>query len=129
MFLLCGVYFTLGNAEFKKNGIKTKAEIVSIEKTYYSKDSEKTDVYVKYSVDDTIYTSRLDYYSDGLREGDIITILYLPDNPHKLTYPKFNAVPQTLFFAGAAICVVFSFVCLMKITINKFNGNKPKEKE
>ncbi len=123
---MVGIYLNSRTSEFKKNGIATQAEIVRIEKHYDSKDREEIDVYVKYTVGNTTYTSKLDYYSDGLHEGDIIKILYLPDNPNKITYSKFNTVPQILFFAGAAICIVFSFVCLFTIVINKFNSNKLK---
>lgn len=80
----------------------------------------------KRTVENTTYTRELDYYSDGLREGDMITILYLPNNPSKITYSKFNTIPQTLFFVGGSICIIFSIACLVAIVINKFNCNKLK---
>ena len=78
IFLLFGIYFNLNNAEFKRNGITTTAEIVAIEKYYDLDDEEEIDVYVQYTVGNTIYKTKLDYYSDFLSEGDIITIIYCP---------------------------------------------------
>ena len=103
IFLLAGFYLTSRTSEFKKNGIETQAEIVLIEKDYDTDGEEKITVYVKYTVENTTYTRKLDYYSFTLHEGDIITILYLPDTPGKITYPKFNTVPQTLFFVGPSL--------------------------
>ena len=74
IFLLVGIYLTSRTSEFKKNGKTTQAEIVLIEKNYDSKGREEISVYVKYTVQNTTYTRELDYYSDGLREGDMITI-------------------------------------------------------
>ena len=54
----------------------TQAEIVRIEKDYDTDGEEKITVYVKYTVENTTYTRKLDYYSFTLHEGDIITILY-----------------------------------------------------
>ena len=112
IFLLVGIYFNLNNAEFKRNGITTTAEIVAIEKYYDLDDEEEIDVYVQYTVGNTIYKTKLDYYSDFLSEGDIITIIYLPENPHKITYAKFNMVPQILLFTVAGICFVVGFISL-----------------
>ena len=78
IFLLFGIYFNLNDAEFKRNGITTTAEIVAIEKYYDLDDEEEIDVYVQYTVGNTIYKTKLDYYSDFLSEGDIITIIYCP---------------------------------------------------
>lgn len=98
IFLLVGVYLYLQTADFQKNGITTQAEIVLLEKNQDEKDKEEITVYVKYIVENTEYTGRLDYYSDLLREGDMVTILYLPDNPQKITYSKFNMLPQIFVF-------------------------------
>lgn len=126
IFLLVGIYLTSRTSEFKKNGKTTQAEIVLIEKNYDSKGREEISVYVKYTVQNTTYTRELDYYSNGLREGDMITISYLPNNPSKITYSKFNTIPQTLFFVGGSICIICSIACLVAIVINKFNCNKSK---
>lgn len=63
IFLLVGIYFNLNNTEFKRNGITTTAEIVAIEKYYDLDDEEEIDVYVQYTVGNTIYKTKLDYYS------------------------------------------------------------------
>lgn len=129
IFLLVSIYLTSRTSEFKKEGVTTQAEIVLIENSYDSKGSEEIIVYVRYTVENTTYTRELDYYSDGLREGDMITILYLPDNPSKITYSKFNTVPQTLFFVAGIICIISGLACLVAIVINKFNCNKLNGKE
>lgn len=123
IFLLVGVYLYLQTADFQKNGITTQAEIVLLEKNQDEKDKEEITVYVKYIVENTEYTGRLDYYSDLLSEGDMVTILYLPDNPQKITYSKFNTLPQILFFVGAAVCIGFSIVCFIAIYRNKKKEN------
>ena len=56
----------------------------------------------------------------------MITISYLPNNPSKITYSKFNTIPQILFFVGGSICIICSIACLVAIVINKFNCNKSK---
>lgn len=129
IFLLFGIYFNLNNAEFKRNGITTTAEIVAIEKYYDLDDEEEIDVYVQYTVGNTIYKTKLDYYSDFLSEGDIITIIYLPENPHKITYAKFNMVPQILLFTAAGICFIAGFVSLFwgffsRLKRYRLKGNK-----
>ena len=126
IFLLVGIYLTSRTSEFKENGITTQAEIILIENSYDSKGREEITVYVRYTVENTTYTRKLDYYSDGLREGDMITILYLPNNPSKITYSKFNTIPQTLFYTGGSVCIIFSVAFLVAIVINKFNCNKLK---
>ena len=127
IFLSAGFYLTSRTSEFKKNGIETQAEIVLIEKDYDTDGEEKITVYVKYTVENTTYTRKLDYYSFTLHEGDIITILYLPDAPGKITYPKFNTVPQTLFFVGGGICIAAGLAYLVAIVINKTKRDKLKE--
>lgn len=123
IFLLVGIYLTSRTSEFKENGITTQAEIILIENSYDSKGREEITVYVRYTVENTTYTRELDYYSDGLREGDMITILYLPNNPSKITYSKFNTIPQTLFYTGGGVCIISSVAFLVAIVINKFNFN------
>ena len=126
IFLSAGIYLNSRTSEFKKNGIETQAEIVLIEKDYDTDGEEKITVYVKYTVENTTYTIKLDYYSFTLHEGDIITILYLPDAPGKITYPKFNTVPQTLFFVGGGICIAAGLAYLVAIVINKTKRDKLK---
>lgn len=126
IFLLVGIYLTSRTSDFKENGITTQAEIILIENSYDSKGREEITVYVRYAVENTTYTRELDYYSDGLREGDMITILYLPNNPGKITYSKFNTIPQTLFYTGGGVCIISSVAFLVAIVINKFNCNKLK---
>lgn len=119
VFLCIGIYFTSKTNKFKEYGVQTQAEIVLIESNYNADDEEDFVVYVKYTVNNTTYTSNLDYYSNRLRECDIITILYLPDNPLQITYPKFNTVPQILFFGSATICIVVGLFNLISTFVKK----------
>lgn len=123
IFLSVGVYLSLRTVDFQKNGITTQAEIVLIEKNQDEKGKEEITVYVKYIVENTEYIGCLDYYSDLLSEGNMVTILYLPDNPQKIIYSKFNTLPQILFFVGAAVCIGFSIVCFVAICRNKKKEN------
>lgn len=110
VFILVGVYFSLQSIEFSKSGAPVKAEIVSIEREYNSDKKEKIKVFVEYVVDSKKYQSTLDFYSSALKKGDIITVLYLKDNPSKIHYAQFDFVPKLLFYAGGITCFTFFII-------------------
>lgn len=113
IFLCAGIFLSAKATKFERNGIKTQAEVVRIEREYDANYKEEISVYVKYTVGNTTYTRELDYYASGLYEGDIVTILYLPDDPASITYAKTQFLPPVLFYVGAGICLGFGvFVAL-----------------
>lgn len=78
--IVAGVYFTF----FQSKGFeKTTAEIVSIVELPKDFSDEETqyDVTVKYAVNGTEYTEKLDFYSPSYKVGKTINILYDPSNP------------------------------------------------
>ena len=124
VFLAVGFYFCSVGGEFRRNGVKTQAEIVRIDKKYEDGE-EKASVFVKYTVKNTEYESLLNYYSDFLREGDTVPILYLRNNPKKITYTKNRAVLPIAFFTGAGICFAFSAIAVIGIVRNnKIDGKR-----
>ena len=88
VFLVVGIFMMAKKTEFKRNGVKTQAEIVRIEKDYNNDGEENVKVYVKYAVGEREYTEELDYYSIALKEGDIVSVYYLPSSPSKISYAK-----------------------------------------
>lgn len=114
---------------FEREGIKTQAEIVRIEREYDANYKEEISVYVKYTVDNTTYTRELNYYASNFHEGDSITILYLPNNPASISYAKAQAVSPILFYVGAGICFAFAiFISITSITDNKLTRLKESGK-
>lgn len=119
IFLSAVFYLTSRTSEFKKNGIETQAEIVLIAKDYDTDGEEKITVYAKYTVENTTYTRKLDYYSFTLHEGDIITILYLPEDPSEITYPN-SIQSRKLYFLSAGVYVLRRVwrILLQSLSIN-----------
>lgn len=101
-----GVIIGVNSANFEKNGIKTRAEIVDIKYDRNNEDT-RTDVYVKYAVDGKEYTSLLGSYSSSWKIGDKFIILYDAENPERITYPKGNLTAQILCFSIGVAVVVF----------------------
>lgn len=99
LFFVVGIFASKQSAEFKRDGIETQAEIVRIE---YGDDET---VYVQYTVGDNEYINELDFYSFTMKEGDIVNILYLPNNPNRITNLSTLKVPQTIFWVMGGIVV------------------------
>lgn len=113
IFLLAGIFLSAKATQFEREGIRIQAEVVRIEWEYDANYKEEISVYVKYTVGNTTYTRKLDYYDSGMREGDIVTILYLANSPTSITYAKTRFLPPVLFYAGGGICLaVGAFVAV-----------------
>ena len=117
---------SLRATKFQRDGIKTQAEIVRIEKDYDVNHKEEISVYVQYTVGDTTYTEKLDYYASNLSVGEIVPIYYLPDNPTSISYAKAQFLPSVLFYAGAGICLGFAGFIIVS---NIVGGRDKKLKE
>lgn len=103
-----GVIIGVSAAKFEKNGVRTQCEIVDIRHDRGNDDNTHTDVYVKYTVDGKEYISKLGSYSSSWRIGDEFIILYDPENPARITYPKGNRNAQILCFSFGGAIVVFA---------------------
>ena len=124
-FLVGGIIFHKQTVEFKNNGVKITAEIVSIQK------EPDTDVLVKYTVGNTTYTNDINTYSSFMYVGQEIEIYYLPNNPNKIAYLKsLKVVPIVCFGISGLVLGITLIVYLVKIIKNfkliyyKKNGNE-----
>ncbi|MBQ8290976.1 MAG: DUF3592 domain-containing protein [Clostridia bacterium] len=116
IFLFAGIYLSAKSTKFERNGIKVQATVVRIDKEYDANGKEDISVFVQYTVGNTTYTSKLDYYASHLHEGSIVPILYLPDSPASITYAKGRFFAPVLFYAGAAVCLSFAvFVAVSSV--------------
>ena len=126
VFLFAGIFLSLRTTKFQRDGIKTQAEIVCIEKDYGNDHKEEISVYVQYTVGSTTYTEKLDYYASNLFVGKIVPIYYLPDNPSSISYAKAQFLPSVLFYVGAGICLGFAVFIIVS---NIVGGQAKKLKE
>ena len=101
-----GIVIAINSANFEKNGIKTRAEIVDIKYDRNNEDT-RTDVYVKYTANGKEYVSLLGSYSSSWKIGDKFIILYDAENPERITYPKGNLMAQIMCFSIGGVVVVF----------------------
>lgn len=86
MFLLVWGLFFARDSFLRREGVKTEAEIVRVERRRDTDDEYHYTVYVEYTVGDTVYTSALGYYSSGMQEGDIVPVFYNPASPREISY-------------------------------------------
>ncbi len=107
VFLVVGFFMMAKKTEFKRNGVKTQAKIVRIQKDYDDDGEEKVKVYVKYTVGEKDYVEELDYYSIALKEGDVVSVYYLPSSPYKITYAKGGYFFPIAFMVASTVCLVF----------------------
>lgn len=115
-----GMVIAINSANFEKNGIKTRAEIVDIKYDRNNEDT-RTDVYVKYTANGKEYVSLLGSYSSSWKIGDRFIILYDAENPERITYPKGNLTAQILCFSigGAIVVIIGGFIVYGAINKSK----------
>lgn len=126
VFLVVGIFMMAKKTEFKRNGVKTQAEIVRIEKDYNNDGEENIKVYVKYAVGEREYTEELDYYSIALKEGDIVSVYYLPSSPSKISYAKGGYFFPIAFMVASVGCLGFGVYKVISpfISRRKVDGNQ-----
>jgi hypothetical protein len=108
IFLCTAIFLSAKATKFEREGIEIQAEIVEIIREYDVNYKEEITVYVRYKVENTTFTRKLDYYASDLFVGDIVPIYYLPENPSSISYAKTQFLPAILFYVGAGVCFVFS---------------------
>lgn len=111
MFFAIGMVFVIiGLALFvpaysrQQEYIPAKAEIIQI---YYEGKDDHT-VIVQYTVNDTVYKSKLNFYSSSFSVGQEIDILYSPENPKKIS-AKDSAALFLIFPGVGAIFALIGF--------------------
>ncbi len=122
VFLFVGFFMMAKKTEFRRKGIETQAEIVRIEKDYNEDGDENVKVYVKYTVGEREYTEELDYYSIALKEGDFVSVYYLPSNPSKISYAKDGYFLPIAFMVASAVCLVFGVYKVISLFILRKKG-------
>ena len=88
---------------FKKHGVSAQGVISSIESISDGEDTTH-EVYVTFTAEGRKYTFKNHYYSSKMRTGDILPVLYYPDNPDKAMVAK---------HAGVAILFVFGIIFVL----------------
>lgn len=100
--------------EFLKDGIKTQAVIVDIEYKFISDTKEIEKVYVKYNVNNKIYTGKLKEISSNMYVGKNIDIYYNPNNPQD--FIQNDVFSNNLFkYAGYLILALGCYTFLKAI--------------
>ena len=100
-------------ADFKSRCVSTDAVITDIRREYnYSNESTEYHVTVEYIVDGVVYRRPLGYYISSLREGQVVTINYDPEDPYFIMNDPFIACVLlavfTLSCAGVGIYMLTS---------------------
>lgn len=120
--IAAGVYLTF----FHSRGfVKTTAEIVSVNELPKDFEDEDTqfEVIVKYTVNETEYTEKLDSYSPSYKAGKKITVQYDPSNPSVVH----GAIGFGIYVLIAGV-VIFA-IALASIIIGRIKLKKLKETE
>ncbi|MBP5610806.1 MAG: DUF3592 domain-containing protein [Clostridia bacterium] len=110
LFLAIAIFLWVRTVHFRGEGVHADAVIVDIDVTYYA-DDEDHKVTVRFTTDaGEEIEGELDTYQTGFYKGKTVPVLYLPDNPDKLTYEK-NGLLLPLIFIGAGVllCGVGTF--------------------
>lgn len=124
--IAAGVFITIKQSYYGKNGIKTEAVITKIEREYsgYGDDNETMNVYVEFYVDGVKYSGKLDTYIFSMKEGKKVKIYYLEDDPSDFTYAEDKfLLPLVFFITGAlSLCVamIFPVSAIKKKKLNAF---------
>lgn len=123
--LAIGIFIKFNSGKFYKSAIKTEATIVSIEDSRdYNSTSHKYDklhdVYISYYTEDGEYFENqlLPYYTNSMREGQIIEVYYNPENPEDVRSKSGSGIS---FFISLGLACVFTSIGL-KMLFGKKTG-------
>ena len=105
LFLAVAVFTWVKTVHYRGEGVRTDAEIIDIETTYFNDDTDHT-VTVRFTTEEgEEIVGELDAYQTGFYVGKTVPVLYLPDNPHKFTYAK-NGLLLPLILIGAGVLLL-----------------------
>jgi len=82
-FLISGIITYVNRAELINNGSETTAIVTEIRISRAR--GAGTNVFVMYIVGGVVYNNRIDLQSGTTYVGDIVDILYNPNNPYNIT--------------------------------------------
>lgn len=120
IFLCAGIFLTVDAIKFQREGIKTQAEIVFIEQKDVNDENAEITVYVKYTVNNTEYTGKLNFYTSSFKVGSLVPIYYLQNNPSTISYARMQFFLPVLFFVSAVVCLGFCvYIFLSKQVLNE----------
>jgi hypothetical protein len=126
-FVLFGICFIIGSiynyqhtTYLINNGEITEATITSIINDRSGEDVQ-TKVFVEYVINGIRYTNELGTYISGMKEGQIVPIRYLPENPNIILYSKYEYVLFWIF-----LCIG-SFSIIIGLIVFYFNFFKHKD--
>ena len=120
IFLCAGIFLTVDATKFQREGIKTQAEIVFIEQKDVNDENAEITVYVKYTVNNTEYTEKLNFYTSSFKVGSLVPIYYLQNNPSTISYARMQFFLPVLFFVSAVVCLGFCvYIFLSKQVLNE----------
>ena len=138
-YLLWGIFFTIGlifviigsiiclNIFNYKNKIDTNGTITHITSDRdYDNENIDHDVYVKYTVNDREYESRLNSYSSSFYEGKQIKIYYDKNNPNLIGVKSLDLLFLIFPGIGLIFFIIGATGLIIKIKKN-ISGNKLKE--
>jgi len=109
-FLVVVVNKQMEYRDFKKYGVSAQGVISHI-KSRREGENTTHDVYVKFTAEGKEYTFKSHYYSSRMGTGDILPVLYYPDNPDKAMVAKHTG---GVIFYVLAIILVFSGIVLLR---------------
>ncbi len=101
-FTFAGIMLARQDVKFQEQGISTQATITYIDR---GDEDDSATVYVTYTVDEAIYTERLGFYASWMERGQMISILYMPDDPGDIAYPNEGYIPHILLSLGGSLCL------------------------
>lgn len=119
-FLISSIFIYVHGNNFIKNGEETTATIVSIISTGSSEDSHAY-VKVEYYIDGIKYFNELNAYHSGMKEGQLITIKYLPNNPNEIIYAENEYLLFWVFF-GVGLAFTITSIILVFVIKNRKNN-------
>lgn len=126
IFIAVATVVTVKNIVYSKQGVKTQATIIKIEKNYnnYADDDVTYNVYVEFFVGEEKFTGKLDTYVSSMKKGKKVPIYYMPDNPNDFTYAgQPLLLPAILYGVGAitlSIALAFPISAAKKKNLEKF---------
>lgn len=118
--IVYGIHFENKQYRFKKNAIKTEAEIYSI----VTRDDKKKVLYVSFLVDNKAYDGVLVTDYQSITTSDRVYIYYDPKNPTHFTDGVISKNGYFLILLG----IIFFLVGFTKLVFLDINSNKNKLK-
>ena len=125
VLMIAGVYSIIDNENFKKYAIETEAIVTKIDEGTDATDHTYRYVYVKFFVNGTEYSGKLNFLPSGMKKGDAVKIRYDPDNPQKFRYSGISYAGLLMVPCGVIFFIVGMFFFKKYELLYKQNKRKP----